>query len=149
MKTSRFVLQAAVAAALSLGALAPALAGSNPPAASVAINYNRCDGTYGGWSLHIFQRGPGGPAVPGVTWDNGVAPTGKDDFGIYWHVKLEDFPGGKVNYIIHKGDNKEQGGKDMQFDGNTTREIWVNSGDRKIYTSLEDAQKARAENPCK
>lgn len=149
MKSFRFVLQAAVATTLSLGAMASALAGSNPPAGSVAINYNRCDSTYSGWSLHIFQRGPGGPAVPGVTWDNGLSPTGKDDFGVYWHVKLEDFPGGKVNYIIHKGDNKDQGGKDMQFDGNATKEIWVNNGDRKIFTSLEEAQKARAENPCK
>ena len=77
-------------------------------------------------------------------------PTGKNDFGIYWHVELEDFPRlGKVNYIIHKGENKDQGGKDMQFDGNTTKEIWVNSGDRKIYTSLDEAKKGREETPCK
>lgn len=136
--------------ALAFAATLPsAWATSNPPAGAVAINYNRCDGDYRRWELHIFQRGPGGPAVPGVTWENGVQQTGKTDFGVYWHVKLEDFPGGKVNYIIHKGDNKDQGGKDQQFDGNATKEIWVNNGDRNIYTSLEDAKKARAENPCK
>ena len=142
-------LRIAAAAALSIGALAPAMATSNPPAGSVAINYNRCDGDYGGWGLHIWQRGPGGPAVPGVSWANPVDPTAKSDFGVYWHLKLEDFPGGKVNYIIHKGENKDQGGKDMQFDGNTSKEIWVNSGDRKIYNSLDEAKKGRAENPCK
>lgn len=143
---ARSLLRLAAAAAL---ALSSAVASAAPPAGLIAINYNRCDASYGGWELHIFQRGPGGPAVPGVSWVNGVPQTGKNDFGVYWHVKLADFPEGKVNYIIHKGENKDQGGKDMQFDGNTTQEIWVNSGDRNIYTSLDDAKKARAETPCK
>lgn len=137
--------------ALALGPLwaAPALATSNPPADMVAINYNRCDGNYADWGVHLWQRGPGGPAISGVTWNSPVMPTGKTDFGVFWHVKLSEFPGGKVNYIIHRGDSKDQGGRDMQFDGNTVKEIWVNSGDRKIYTSLEDAKKARAAEPCK
>jgi hypothetical protein len=142
-------LRFAAACAVTLAALPAAHATSNPPAGSVAINYSRCDGSYGGWELHAWQRGPGGPAIPGVTWENGVQQTGKNDFGVYWHVKLADFPEGKVNYIIHKGNSKEQGGRDMQFDGNTTKEIWVNGGDRNIYTSLDDAKKARAETPCK
>lgn len=145
MTFKRFLLQSAVAA----GLMAAALAQAAPPDGMVAINYNRCDKAYDPWELHIFQRGPGGPAVPGVTWENGVKPTGKTDFGVVWTLKLSDFPGGKVNYIIHKGDVKEQGGKDQQFDGNTTKEIWVNSGDRKIYTSVDEAQKGRTENPCK
>jgi len=148
MITKRFLLRAA-ACAVAFAALPAVQAQTAAPAGSVAINYNRCDNDYRRWELHIFQRGPGGPAVPGISWENGLPQTGKSDFGVYWHAKLEDFPGGKVNYIIHKGDNKEQGGKDQQFDGNTTKEIWVNSGDRNIYTSLEDAKKARAETPCK
>ncbi len=147
MRMSRSLLRTAVAATLSIAALAPALAA--PPQGMVAINYNRCDGNYNNWGLHIFQRGPGGPAVPGVSWENPVNPTGKNDSGMYWNLNLADFPGGKVNYILHRGDIKEQGGKDMQFDGNTTKEIWVNSGDRKIYTSLDEAKKGREETPCK
>ena len=76
-------------------------------------------------------------------------PAGKDDFGVYWHTKLDEYTKGKVNYIIHKGDNKDQGGRDMSFDGTTTKEIWVNSGDRAIHTSLADARKAREAKPCK
>jgi antibiotic biosynthesis monooxygenase (ABM) superfamily enzyme len=53
-----------------------------------------------------------------------------------------------VNYIIHKGDSKEQGGKDMKFSGKENKEIWVNSGDRKIYFTLEEAKKGREEKPC-
>ena len=138
-----------LATLLTAAALSPAFATSNPPAGMVAINYNRCDNNYQDWGIHLWQRGPGGPAIPGVTWASPIMPTGKTDFGVYWHTKLSEFPEGKVNYIIHKGDNKEQGGRDMQFDGNTTKEIWVLGGDRKINTSLEDALKARAADPCK
>ena len=87
--------------------------------------------------------------LPGVEWQNPMMPTGKNDFGIFFQADFKEFSKGKVNYIVHKGDSKDQGGRDMSFDGNTVKEIRVNNGDRKIYTSLEDAQKARAENPCK
>jgi hypothetical protein len=125
-----------------------AWASSNPPAGMVAINYNRCDNDYAGWGAHLWKDG--GVPLPGVDWKTPMMPTGKTDYGVYWHVKADEFgPKTSVNYIIHKGDTKEQGGKDMSFDGSATKEIWVNSGDRKIYTLLEDAQKARAAQPCK
>ena len=54
-----------------------------------------------------------------------------------------------MNYIIHKGDTKDQGGRDMAFDGKVHKQIWVNNGDRTIYTSLADAKKAREAKPCK
>jgi len=47
----------------------------------------------------------------------------------------------QVNYIIHKGDIKEQGGKDMAFDGNAHKAIWVVNNDRTIYFSKEEALK--------
>ena len=65
MTMSRSLLRTALAATLSIATLAPALAA--PPDGMVAINYNRCDSNYDDWGLHIFQRGPGGPAVPGVS----------------------------------------------------------------------------------
>ena len=147
MSNTRFLLKAAFACALGAGVLSPALAQSNPPAGMVAINYNRCDGNYEGWGAHLW-RYPGIP-LAGVEWQKPMPPTGKGDFGVFWHAELKDFgTTGKVNYIIHKGDIKDQGGRDMVFDGNTVKEIWVNDGDRKIHTSLEDAKKARAAKPC-
>lgn len=143
MKKTAFVLQALIAAAM----LAPALASAAPPEGKVQINYNRCDANYDGWGVHLWKD-PGIP-LPGVEWQNPMMPTGKNDFGIFFQADFKEFSKGKVNYIVHKGDSKDQGGRDMSFDGNTVKEIWVNNGDRKIYTSLEDAQKARAENPCK
>lgn len=138
--------------ALIAGAIAAATSGasatSNPPEGKIAINYNRCDNNYDGWGMH-FWKDPGIP-LSGIEWQKPMVPTGKTDFGVFWHADLKDFGSkGKVNYIIHKGDTKDQGGRDMSFDGNASKEIWVNNGDRKIYTSLADAQKARAENPCK
>ncbi|MBX3619179.1 MAG: pullulanase [Rhizobacter sp.] len=147
MKHTRSRLHAAAACALlacTLGAHAQSSA--NPPAGSVAINYNRCDGNYEGWGAHLWKDG--GIPLPGIAWQTPMAPSGKSDFGVYWTIKLDEFTGGHVNYIIHKGDTKDQGGRDMAFDGKASPEIWVNNGDRKIYTSLEDAKKARAEKPC-
>lgn len=42
-----------------------------------------------------------------------------------------------------------QGGRDMSFDGSAAKEIWINDGDRKIYTSLGEARKGREAKPCK
>lgn len=148
MSISRIAVRSLAAFALAASALAPAFATSNPPAGMVAINYNRCDGNYDGWGVHLWKD-PGIP-LPDVSWQKPMMPSGKTDFGVYWHVKADEFGSKvKVNYIIHKGDSKDQGGRDMFFDGMATKEIWVNNGDRKIYTSLEDAKKARAENPCR
>lgn len=148
MLDKRSALKAAVAAALTLCAASAALAQSSaPPAGSVAIHYNRCDNNYDSWGIHLWKD-PGIP-ISGVEWQKPMMPAGTDEFGVYWHTKLDEFTKGKVNYIIHKGETKDQGGRDMSFDGNTTKEIWVNSGDRAIHTSLADARKAREAKPCK
>jgi hypothetical protein len=142
------LLHKLIAVFFSLAALGAAHAQSAaPPDGMVAINYNRCDSNYDGWGAHLWKDGGG--SVDGISWSSPMAPTGKSDFGVYWHTKLESFTKGNVNYIIHKGDTKEQGGKDMSFDGNASKQIWVINGDRKIYTSMEDAKKAREANPCK
>ena len=136
------------ACTLAVLSAVPALATSNPPAGMIAINYNRCDSDYADWGAHLWKDG--GIPLPGVTWQSPMKPSGKTDFGVYWHVKVDEFgPKTNVNYIIHTGDTKEQGGKDMAFDGAASKEVWVNSGDRKIHTSLTDAKAARAAAPCK
>jgi hypothetical protein len=132
---------------LALAAVLPAHATSSPGEGKIAINYSRCDKNFEGWGLHIWKN-PGIP-LPGVDWQKPMPPTGNTDFGVYWHADLSEFGStGTVNYIIHKGDSKEQGGRDMKFDGKATKEIWVLNGDRRSYTSLEEAKKAREEKPC-
>ncbi len=121
-------------------AIAPALAA--PPEGKIQINYHRCDGKYDRWGVHLWKS-PNMP-LPDIEWPNPMMPTGKNDFGVFWQVDLSEFNTGskaQVNYIIHKGDIKEQGAKDMAFDGNAHKEIWVVNGDRTIYFSKEEALK--------
>ena len=136
-------------AAVAIGAVAATSiqAQSAPPEGKVVVNYNRCDSAYDGWGLHAWKN-PGIP-IPGVEWAKPLMPTGKNDFGVFWSMDQADFgSSGVVNYILHKGETKEQGGKDMKFDSKASREVWINSGDRKIYSTIDDAKKARAETPC-
>jgi len=133
--------------ALALAVAAPAIF-AEVPEGKIAINYNRCDNKYDGWGVHLW-RDPSSP-LPGISWGRPLMPTGKTDFGVMWQADFAEFgKSGNVNYIIHKGDSKDQNGKDMSFDGKTNKEIWVNNDDRKIYFSLEDAKKGREASPCK
>jgi hypothetical protein len=121
-------------------AITPALA--TPPEGMIQINYHRCDGKYERWGVHLWKS-PNMP-LPDIEWPNPMMPTGKNDFGVYWVVKADEFSTGskmQVNYIIHKGDIKEQGAKDMAFNGLEHKEIWVINGDRTIYFSKEEALK--------
>lgn len=137
-----------LAALALICAAAPLAALAAPPEGKVQINYNRCDNAYDGWGVHLWKN-PGIP-LPGIEWAKPMMPTGTNDFGIFWLADISEFgSSGTVNYIVHKGDSKEQGGRDMKFDGKAYKEIWVNSGDRKIYYSLDEARKAREEAPCK
>jgi Bacterial pullanase-associated domain len=132
---------------LMLGLAALAVQAQGLPEGKVGINYNRCDNHYDGWGLHTWKN-PGIP-LPGIEWQKPLPPMGKNDFGVFWQMDLSEYGNsGTVNYIIHLADTKEQGGRDMKFDGKAYKEIWVNSGDRKIYYSLADAKAARAEKPC-
>lgn len=136
------------AAALLVAATASAAPAPPVPDGKVAIHYSRCDGSYDGWGVHLWKN-PGIP-LPGIDWAKPMPPSGTSDFGVYWVADLAEFgSSGTVNYIIHKGDTKEQGGRDMKFEGKTTQQVWVLGGDRKIYTSIDEAKKARDESPCK
>lgn len=142
-------VQKVIFGALAVIALGASLSNAQAevPEGKVGINYNRCDKNYDGWGLHTWKN-PGIP-LPGIEWAKPLPPTGTNDFGVYWHMNLSEYGSSQtVNYIIHMGESKEQGGKDMKFSGKDNKEIWVNSGDRKIYFTLADAQAARAEKPC-
>jgi hypothetical protein len=107
----------------------------------VGIHYNRPDGKYDDWGVHLWKS----PNIGITNWFIPKMPTGCDSFGMYWYVPLSKFGETKVvNYIIHKGDVKEQGGTDMSFDANKGKEIWVNSGNPTIFMSKDDAVKAQA-----
>ena len=115
------------------------------------------DGSYDGWGLHTWesfqkkeeagdewgQKQMADRPLKGVTWFSPLKPAGKDDLGIYWLVPMSEYDNGRVNYIIHKGDKKDQCNKDMFWLIKDSKELWVNAGDCKSYLSKADALKAR------
>lgn len=104
------------------------------------IHYYRPQGDYGGWGLHSWNEDR---PLPGVTWERPLPQTGTDDFGVYWHIALKNFPDGRVNFIIHRGDVKDQCGKDMSWNVKFSMEIWVVSPECRIHLSKEEALGAR------
>jgi hypothetical protein len=113
---------------------------ATPPEGYIEINYHRCDKKYTNWGVHLWQD----PNMPleDIAWPDPMKPTGTSEFGIYWHRKLSEFGNkGHVNYIIHKGDIKEQGSKDMDFNGNEHKAIWVRTKESTTFFSLADAMK--------
>jgi hypothetical protein len=127
------------------------------PAGKVALHYARADGDYDGWGLHVWEsfqkkeeagdewaakEGTDRPPK-GVTWFKPMPQSGKDDFGVYWLLDIDEFGNGRVNYIIHKGDKKDQCNKDMFWLIKDSKELWVNAGDCKSYLTKAEALKAK------
>jgi hypothetical protein len=78
-----------------------------------------------------------------VSWFKPLPQSGKDDFGVYWLIDAKEFDNGRVNYIIHKGDKKEQANQDKFFLIKDGRDVYVLSGDTNVYTSKDAALKAK------
>jgi hypothetical protein len=127
------------------------------PEGMVALHYHRADGNYDGWNLHTWEsfqsKSDAGDEfakkqmndrpLEGVTWFKPMPPTGKDTFGVYWFLKEKDFENGRVNYIIHKGDKKDQCNKDMFWVIKEGKQAWVVSGDCKVYLNRVAAEAAQ------
>ena len=154
---NRTLLAAGLTAAALMVAQAASAEELKLPEGKVAIHYHRADGSYDGWGLHTWEsfqlkeeaadewaeKKQSDRPLKGVTWFAPLKPAGKDDFGIYWVMDAAEFGNGRVNYIIHKGDKKEQANQDKFFLIKDGSEAWVNSGDTKVYQSKEEALKAR------
>ncbi|SFZ77908.1 pullulanase-associated domain-containing protein [Chitinimonas taiwanensis] len=143
MMNKRSLLKSVLLGALMVSGLAANAADCKeytPPADEVVIHYNRPDGNYADWGIHLWRS----PNVGLTNWFVPLMPKGCDAFGVYFTQPLAKFgSSGKVNYIIHKGDVKEQGAKDMSFDSAKGKEVWINSGDPKIYFSKDEAVAAK------
>ncbi len=96
----------------------------------VVIHYQRPAGDYDGWGLHLW-----GDAIDPTEitqWAAPKLPTGTDDYGAFFQVKLAD-PSKAVNFIIHKGDDKDTA-DDRSFVPNQTGAfVWLKQGEAAIY----------------
>ncbi|MFD4323994.1 pullulanase-type alpha-1,6-glucosidase [Nocardioides sp. NPDC058538] len=94
-----------------------------PDTSKAVIHLHRADGDYDGWGLHTWT----GAASP-TDWSKPLQPTGKDAYGVTFEVALVD-GATSLNYIVHKGDEKDIP-NDRSLDLTTYgHEVWLNSGD--------------------
>ena len=103
----------------------------------VTIHYKRADNTYTGWGLHLWGDGLGA-GVP-TEWATPRPYDGVDDFGAYWNVPISD-ASKPVNFIIHKGDEKDPG-PDQSLNPVDGADAWVVSGDATVYKQRGAAEK--------
>lgn len=100
----------------------------------VIIHYRRIQPDYDGWGIYIW----GPTSVDGVTWSSPLMPSGQDEYGIYWIIDMQ--PSAKfLEYILHKGDQKDPG-PDQKLDFEEEgHEIWLVQGSGEKYSNPGDA----------
>jgi len=115
-----------------LDAVPPPLSASSPGGAApttLVIHYHRTNGDYTGVMIHTWN------AAASPVWNQGFVPDGTDSFGVYFNVQLTA-SSGTVGYILHVGDNKDDGGADQAYVLQPgANEIWRVQDDLTTYTS--------------
>ncbi|MEN3358575.1 MAG: hypothetical protein V7637_2557, partial [Mycobacteriales bacterium] len=107
--------------------------GSAAPRDYAVVHYHRADGNYAGWGLHVW-----GDVADPTDWASPLPLSGEDSYGRFAWVKLT--PGaGTVNFIVHNGDTKDPDG-DRSFSPGQTPEVWLQSGDARVYPARASAQ---------
>ncbi|MET7272151.1 pullulanase-type alpha-1,6-glucosidase [Streptomyces flaveolus] len=89
------------------------------------LHYHRADGNYDGWGLHVWT----GAASP-TDWSKPLAPVKTDSYGAVFEVPLTE-GATSLNYILHKGDEKDlptDQALDLKANGH---EVWLVSGQEK------------------
>lgn len=108
-----------------------------PSSSQAVIYYQRADNNYENWILHAWNDeacngyaqfdDPGGDNT-GTQWEVGLNPTGTDDnFGVYWLVDTKDI-GSCINYIVHKGAEKDPNENNQKVVFDNSRSAFVISG---------------------
>ncbi|MFD9522072.1 pullulanase-type alpha-1,6-glucosidase [Streptomyces sp. NPDC059979] len=93
--------------------------------AKAVLHYQRPDGAYDGWGLHVWT----GAATP-TDWSKPVLPARTDSYGAVYEVPLAA-GAGSLSYILHKGDEKDlpsDQSLDLKANGH---EVWMLGGKEK------------------
>lgn len=100
------------------------------------IFYNRPDGEYDGWVLHLWnnENCPDTVAEP-TTWPEGPSVMGTDPvFGGYFIVPLLEGYSDCMNFIVHDADgNKDISQQDLMMDLSGERMAWTLSGVSDVF----------------
>lgn len=108
-----------------------------PSSSQAVVYYKRNDDDYTGWILHAWNNDacngyaqfddPGGSNT-GTEWTVGLTPNGTDNnFGVYWLVDTKE-DASCINYIIHKGNDKDPNDNDQKVVFDTSRSAFAVSG---------------------
>ncbi|MFI5665545.1 pullulanase-type alpha-1,6-glucosidase [Streptomyces sp. NPDC051704] len=97
---------------------------AHPPQdqAKAVLHYQRPDGAYDGWGLHVWT----GAATP-TDWSKPLMPARTDSYGAVYEVPLAA-GATSLSYILHKGDEKDLP-TDQSLDLKATgHEVWMLGG---------------------
>ena len=138
---ARAALRWWAAATIALAGLGAAWAQTEPPPPPddvARIHYQRPDGEYAGWVLHVWED-----TVEQVTWRSGLPIAGLTDYGAYWDVRLTD-GARRVGLIVHRGDEKDPGPDMLLVPSDVTThpdggyEAWLVSGNATVFGERPD-----------
>ena len=103
---------------------------------AAVIHYNRTDGDYAAWGLHLFGDGLA-PGEATAAWENPTPFEGTDAYGALHRIAIADDTE-RVGFIVHRrppGDpNVKDTDPDRFFVPLGTPEIWLRQGDARIYS---------------
>ncbi|MFB7785060.1 pullulanase-type alpha-1,6-glucosidase [Streptomyces vinaceus] len=110
--------------------------------AKAVLHYQRADGAYEGWGLHVWT----GAATP-TDWSKPLMPARTDSYGAVYEVPLAA-GATSLSYILHKGDEKDLP-TDQSLDLKATgHEVWMLGG-RAPYLLPQPAGSSAALDPTK
>ena len=107
----------------------------------VRIRYNRGDGNYADWGLHLWQVNDAGQYIadyPGVTWPSPLVRSGVDDYGAYFDIRASQFTNPAAagfGFIVHPPGQNGDPGVDRVIKFTEGNEFWLRSGDATVYRS--------------
>jgi hypothetical protein len=107
------------------------------PVSTTTIHYQRTDGNYAGWGLHLWGDGLA-PGEATASWDNPTEFEGTDSYGAFHVIDVADDTK-QVGFVVHgqppNHDTKDPNGSpDRFFTPSSSPEIWLKQGDPTIYT---------------
>ncbi len=102
---------------------------------TLILNYHRYDGNYDGWGLHVWGDGYFGQPVD---WSKPMLQAGTTDYGVFWKIPWDGI--GTINFIIHKGDQKDPDGDRVFPDPAGNRQAWAVTDDPMTYTTRKEAE---------
>jgi hypothetical protein len=122
------------AAASPAAARNPGIAAVEPTAGDAVVHLHLRRGDSDGWTLTTWHVAEDGSQR---TVARALAPSGADDFGVYWVLPGGDYPGGTLRVLAHKGSQQERVGvRSIWFHPNALQ-VWLNVGDPRAYSSVD------------